>query len=152
MGNTNPTVSEINLWWYNMGKLGMITAKQKTRGRKPKETLTTSPEINVEKKGTMQGKTSDLHRQNLKRMKKYLEKRSRRNLGASTLMEYIKQLWLMLKMNHEVSWLESLPRNGMNSHLMDSYVVRPHHNNYCRRTLSLMKSKKHSHTTHKNPT
>ena len=70
-----------------MGKLGMITAKQKTRGRKPKETLTTSPEINVEKKGTMQGKTSDLHRQNSKRMKKYLEKRSRRNLGASTLME-----------------------------------------------------------------
>ena len=63
MGNTNPTMSEIKLCSHIVVKLGMNMEKQKTRNRNPKETLTTSPTMTVEKKYNMQGTMSALHRQ-----------------------------------------------------------------------------------------
>ena len=149
--NPNPTASAIYLCYCSVGKMGVIKVKQNTINKKPKETLTTSPSMTVDKKGTMCGTMSTIHRQNLKRMQKHSEKWSKKSIGTSPLMDNNKKHCWMLMIHHAVSLWESSPTNGMISHPLDSCSVRPHHKKYYRQSLSLIKSKKRYYTTKSNP-
>ena len=74
MGNPNPKVSEINLFLHSVGKLEMVEVKQKTILRNPEENLNTPPAIIVDKRETIRGTMSYIHRKNSKKMQKYSEK------------------------------------------------------------------------------
>ena len=108
----------------------MNKAKQNRRNKTPEETLTTPPAMIVGEKATTQETVNDIPRQISKRMQKYSIIWSKENLGTITLMEEETRYWRMSRIHNAVSWWPYLPKNGMITHLLDSFYVRPNHRQY----------------------
>ena len=85
--NPNIKVSATNLCFYIVGKLRMMNMKQKGINKTPKETLITSPAMNVDKKVTMQETVNYPHRKISKRMHKNSGRQSKENPGTNPLLE-----------------------------------------------------------------
>ena len=76
-----------------MEKLGMIKAKQKKRNKIPERTLTTPPDIIVEKNTTKQETVNAQPKQSSKTTKKNSDRRNKENMGTNLFLEEETKYW-----------------------------------------------------------